>query len=384
MIAANLFVIALRRRGQDQARQHSAQSAPRRSAKQQPVPDFSSRSAELVKPPNKAPRRKSSPLSPLFKLPPELIQHIAAQLPPSSAAAFALSSHGLSQIVGTRFWRKCNELSWEQEKHALLDLISKDLVDYIHCHRCIKLHRAEFTPNARKCTVSDIRAGAWPVFFSQFTFVHLQMAMKLHRMGKDPKSHLEFLTRTNVKLHSTTGHRPYISHEPRIIDDEVLFRSQYAILIPRTDLQDASTMKRLVPDGLGYFAICGHLTLGGTSLIDLFTSLWRYVAAAPYVDCARINLFECEACGAESQMHSKSYGEEGVIFFVTKWANLGAAMSPYDDKWTAHLDDRYSHKIRPAIGHVIARFEHLWFAPFTPRLSQSLNAALFQSETPAS
>lgn len=381
MIASLLLLTALNCK--NRIIDHNAHNPYPNPAKRQSVLEvfvsFQERIKELYTPPPEV----LVPPPPLLNLHNELIQHIATLLPPSSAAALALCSRRLMYIIGTEYWQKCNEQQSEEEKHALLDFLSTDLVDYIHCHRCSKLHKPDFKLNIRKCTMSDIEAGVWWTLFDEFSFVHLQMAMKLHRLGKNPGTHLAFLTRTNDMFQSRTGYAPYIIHEPRIVDNEILFRSQYWLLLPWRYIENASSIERVATHGLGNFKICGHLSFWDHRLARIFTCFCNHLATSTPLCLFCTDLWQCEHCDAEFQMHVKDYGKKGFAFVVTKWANLGPALSPYDKKWTLHLEFRYYQGIRSSNGCIMSRFENCKPSEFTPVLNEAQEIALFQVEIQA-
>lgn len=124
---------------------------------------------------------------PLLRLSIETIQYIATLLPPSYASAPALSPRRVKEIIGTGYWEQCKLCWYEEQTQILLELLSRDSLDEINCHRCLRLHAVgpQHT-GRRKCALSDLKNNASRVYFDGFEFMYLQIAMKLRRQRGDP------------------------------------------------------------------------------------------------------------------------------------------------------------------------------------------------------
>ena len=81
---------------------------------------------------------KGNPSSILERLPYELLQHIAHQLPLSSAASLALCSKSICYVVGLQYWHDLS--SHTLEKAKFLELIEKDYPGPWLCHIGTILH----------------------------------------------------------------------------------------------------------------------------------------------------------------------------------------------------------------------------------------------------
>ena len=208
--------------------------------------------------------------------------------------------------------------------------------------------------------------------------MHLQMAMKLHRLGKDPRVYLDFLTRTSDSLGRRIARDPYIIYEPRIVANEILFRFQYWVLLSRKYIENASSVKCIPTHGPGYFRICGHLSLVDDPPQKMFTCLCNHLATGTRFCLLCTDLMQCNRCGTEFQMQTKDYGEKGVAFVLTKWVDFGAALSPYDKKLTLYTEHTYYHGIRSANGNIMSRFESCKPSEFTPVLSRGQEAEFFK------
>jgi hypothetical protein len=367
-----------------QAHQSSGNLTPI-SAERQKIPEVSANSLEEI--PNlHFPQRKLKTPPPLFNLSNELIHDIATWLPPSAAAAFTLCSRRLSFVIGTRYLQICNELGHEEERKTLLDLFSRDLEDHIHCHRCRKVHKAELQPNmTRKCTISDYDDLS-KILFQGFLFINLQMAMKLHRLGKDPGLHLRFLTKSNQISRRIGGDRsePYITYESRIVGRDVLFRSQFCLFIPRHSIDIRAILHHIATHRLRKFNICRHYQLYDIGIRAIFLCLMEHLAkGTPFCSCMGLmDLTECRKCGTEFKMDLMDYADKGVVFIVTKWVDLGPGLSPEDEKWRRliELDYQSMPGWRPSTCRVMPLFEDCEPSDFEAVLSAAQKASLFPVE----
>lgn len=92
----------------------------------------------------------------LAKLPTELLQQIANDLPVASAASFSLSCRHIHLLIGTQYLE--NLVTSSHETLVFLKLVEHDLQNHIVCNSCRKLHRIQ---DARKYTENGQRV--WPV-----------------------------------------------------------------------------------------------------------------------------------------------------------------------------------------------------------------------------
>jgi hypothetical protein len=92
----------------------------------------------------------------LAKLPTELLQQIANDLPVASAASFSLSCRHIHLLIGTQYLE--NLATSSHETLVFLKLVEHDLQNHIVCNSCRKLHRIQ---DARKYTENGQRI--WPV-----------------------------------------------------------------------------------------------------------------------------------------------------------------------------------------------------------------------------
>ncbi|CZT10498.1 uncharacterized protein RAG0_14948 [Rhynchosporium agropyri] len=136
----------------------------------------------------------------LAKLPAELLLHIANVLPVSSAASFTLSCRQINHLVGTRYFEDL--ASSFDETLVFLNLIERDLQDYIVCKSCRKLHRIrdarKYTENGRQiwpvvttpnCLADDRRTMVSQFLHDNFSTTVFKMVMKRHSLfGHDTRT----------------------------------------------------------------------------------------------------------------------------------------------------------------------------------------------------
>lgn len=151
-------------------------------------------------------------------LPPELILYIAAFLPVSSAASFALCNIHISQLLGDHYWKALEgrkpapssnspdfvRVMWTKPsptaRAEFLSFLEKDLPEHIFCERCDILHRPIFDDQSLR----DRSRACWRADFcstiSRFAlpplvrFSLLQYVMKRHRMGLDCSKELRYFS----------------------------------------------------------------------------------------------------------------------------------------------------------------------------------------------
>lgn len=142
------------------------------------------------------------------------------------------------------------------------------------------------------------------------------MAVKLPRLGKDPSAHLKFLMRTNTAFMDSLS--PHISHQHQIVDNQVLFRSPYCLLMPQKCLH-ASAVKEFVELRRGNIKICGPLEPSITwNFNPVFNCLYCHIATQVPLCRSCKQLRHCGG-GAEVRFHLRDYTTigKGVVLMVT-------------------------------------------------------------------
>ncbi|KAH7419547.1 hypothetical protein BKA64DRAFT_716003 [Cadophora sp. MPI-SDFR-AT-0126] len=109
----------------------------------------------------------------LAKLPAELLQQIADDLPPASAASFSLSCRQIHFSIGNRYLHDLASSS--DETLVFLDLIEHDLQDQIVCSSCRKLHKIKYAKKyTQKCFLYD------PVVIPNCLFDDMRKMIPIH------------------------------------------------------------------------------------------------------------------------------------------------------------------------------------------------------------
>jgi hypothetical protein len=155
-------------------------------------------------------------LPPFLNLPREIIQAIASYLPLSSAVALALSCHNSMYTLGTRWFKQCSA-GKSVSKHALMDLLARDSEEYVHCYTCTKLHKIDYRHGSQRECPSPSDREVSRIIYGKFRFIHVQIAMKLHRLGKDASPALGRLVQTDEHFTAMHSAQPLAStlHYPR-------------------------------------------------------------------------------------------------------------------------------------------------------------------------
>jgi hypothetical protein len=306
-------------------------------------------------------------------LPVEIIQHIASSLPVASAAAWALCNRQLSQALGDQYWKTLRSKSTKckEEKDAFLQLLDRDLPDYLYCAVCMKLHLPcesgvrEWQDNdlfgrmqRRLCFDVDRKLKTHQYYAYSFRFEHVQRVMKMHSLGQDTKAYLRGLAPSTPNCQGTNSLHFF---EARIISDEVLVRVQHWSYFPiGTEVK--------IPRRGDLPEICVHLRSSVPYYFETnrMMRLLRCRAGHmernenPCTDC--FGLKRCHHCPTEFWIDSRSFPGQGAALVVTKWMTVGAGNSPVDPEWLSHLHGSdywdYNSGDFSELGTIQEAFEH--------------------------
>ena len=90
-------------------------------------------------------RKKMSSSPPFLRLPTEILQLIALELPVQSQAVIALTNKSLNFLIGTLSWKKLADESYRQPRTEFLKLLEKDVCAELWlCPFCNVLHLIRF------------------------------------------------------------------------------------------------------------------------------------------------------------------------------------------------------------------------------------------------
>jgi len=285
-------------------------------------------------------RPRSRPIalesSTLSKLSPELIFCIARFLPPESATSFSLCCRTIYFTLGTQYLKALEE-DQQLDRYKFLELLERDLPNYISCYYCKKLHGIN---EAYRHTIPNRYYVDWSrylpcwnadfVFLTnsyineRFSFTVFQMTMKLYRQGLDYSKLLKFLScKTTTCLRG--GYDEQRMTLARIVDGSLLIREQKIVMIPPAQPIPFST-------------ICRHFSFMWPERFDLFKNniqIAHLVQPEDYRNWKGI--IQCKYCLTEFRIDFKNLGEQGNEMYVTKWQDLGQGRSPLDHKWQRHI-----------------------------------------------
>lgn len=87
------------------------------------------------------------PATTLERFPVEILQYIARFLTPDSAACFVLCSKSLLWAIGNQSWLALRTKDQRTVKLRFLDLLQRDLREWLPCYHCAKLHLFDLKPD---------------------------------------------------------------------------------------------------------------------------------------------------------------------------------------------------------------------------------------------
>lgn len=301
----------------------------------------------------------------LERLPTELLQLIARQLPLGSAAALSLCSKSIAHVVGLQY--RHNLSSQTLEKQDFLVLIERDHPGHWLCHVCTRLHPrpcqtleyngcSPYRGSRRSVPRYDHkyklfrnaccnRSGlnAWhPALRPALKITHpmVHLAMNRHFFGP---SHGNSLDAFFTPLQKDVIGSANISTQARIIANEFYLRWQYRIVIPFSGGFDQ--VWKLSPG----IRICPHLrtTLAEKDVITRISEcMLSHRNTGPCQNCDRP--IKCHSCLTEFEVAVHKLEPIGHILEITAWKNFGSGRSPKDSKWADHVWETARNKVYPS------------------------------------
>jgi hypothetical protein len=290
----------------------------------------------------------------LAKLPTELLQQIAKDLPVASAASFSLSCRHILLLIGTQYLE--NLATSSHETLVFLKLVEHDLQDRIACNSCRKLHRIQ---DARKysryhylvepdCLVDDRKAMVYGYIHQKFSTTVFKMAMKHHHhFGYDARSR-QLLNLLSVKSF-THRWRSLVKRQ----DAECQIKNGSLFTSKRVAFHGTCTAFERA--SIPFFRICPHLELEtiGRSASLRITSSYRVSRKRRswLLHCENSSntkegdlcseLQQCRYCRTEYTAGFE-YDGRTIKLTITIWKDLG--QGPEAEEWKAHfpLPDRRS------------------------------------------
>ena len=278
-------------------------------------------------------------VSPLPKLPLELILHIASYLPPESAASLTISCHTLYSCLEMEYLQPLKKAECSVV-NGFLRLLDRDLPGHLLCLHCSKFHSMSLAkthiPSRRSfltckpllaCWKVDSESDVTAAIHSEFSSTIFRMVMKAHRQGHDTINLINHLSYGPMNF-VRSGFVEQCSATVRIQDGSLLVREQRVFMIP-------SSQKFPLP-WHGGIDICPHIQF--TTML----SLYRYGIQIPHSDEIRGHknrqgIIYCKHCYTEFRVDFKGYGRDGNAMFITRWMDIGEGRDESDLKWRSRL-----------------------------------------------
>ncbi|KAN0119453.1 hypothetical protein V8E51_001661 [Hyaloscypha variabilis] len=288
----------------------------------------------------------------LAKLPTELLQQVANDLPLASAVSFSLSCRYIHLLIGTQYLESL--ATADHEKLVFLKLIEHDLQNQIVCNSCRKLHRMQ---DARKythirallvvepdCIIDDRMAMVTSFIHDTFSTTIFKMAMKHHHHFGDDSQSRRLLNLLSEKLHSDAWGAFVRKQkvECRIKNGSLFTSKRTAFHGTCTDVERRSIR----------VSICGHLefkSIGRPAGLCVITSypllseekwsmLLRCENSTNRNEASRdlcSELHQCRYCRTEYRAGFEHDDGCNIKFTITIWKDLG--QGPETEEWRAHF-----------------------------------------------
>ena len=195
----------------------------------------------------------------------------------------------------------------------------------------------------------DSNANTIEIYRPQFFFEHVQLVTELHRRGFSYRleAYLDRLSLKTKQVIRMSGdrHEGFHFFEPRIVNYQMIARSQSWIAIPFNDELDIDRQFRL-PEYLYNTRVCVHLDLWkhGNRLTEILRCKLEHARSriSSCIECAE-NLL-CPMCPTEIQVNVVPFAKkskiEGIMLIVTRWQLLGDGISPFEKHWAHRLQER--------------------------------------------
>lgn len=288
----------------------------------------------------------------LIDLPLEILEMIRHYLSPNDTASLILCNHTLLRALGNRHWSLLRPGKDNNEyRESFLTTLTRDLPGHFFCHGCFRLHLRDdlgspgpaFQPEKRwLCVKEQVGEHLWrcvhahPVLsWYEFTFHHLQLAMKRHHHGPGHGISTESLSFTEVQISRDEDEAgrvtTLLSVEARICPEptSLCLRIQHWALV-------SSPKRDTIHSRTEFVEICAHITARSPELSQLVESKLKLRRTGPEYR-AGADVTKCRFCNTDFQVEIKDFGDEGLALVVTKWLDLGPGLTPMDTRWRVHL-----------------------------------------------
>ncbi len=268
-------------------------------------------------------------------LPSEVLQHISDFLPVSSAVSFALCSRRVLWLLGDQALHCLRSADQAPEKEVFLNLLQRDLSDWLLCHYCNLFHPVaqDDGPETSWSYFDDpecVRASGVVYITMRYKlrYQQAQLLMNHYRFGRAYQIILERLCHKHTVTVGDTNIRTEIWG--RIVVGELLVRvtSKLELLNP----SDIDRVRSQIPE------ICNHQKGLDQRIFTCQTTLCRpcHAGRSPCVECSTRK--SCQECSTWFQVSGGELGHPGTGIQIDIWRYLGSCEDPFDTKWRRQLD----------------------------------------------
>lgn len=264
-----------------------------------------------------APIRQPKPLpvqtdqdAPIYKLPPELIQHVATFIHPPSAALFGLSNKSILTAIGSKVFKL-------EKPHRLccLEALESQLPNHLICHICVSFHPRR----RRRSTVLVYReptcfreSGVFQYGIREFSllFSDVQQIMNRHRFGEK-----HGISVKDIAYRRTSN----CTRFPMLITETAEARISGGELLLRTDSRSQfHCYDRQLKMAAIYASheFCPHAS---DTEMDLYTFT---KSEKPFI--------RCSLCKTETRIRIRKFDTSYNELQITSWYTLGSCRDPFD------------------------------------------------------
>lgn len=272
----------------------------------------------------------------LDTLPVEILQYISVTFLPSDAAAsLALCSHSMLNILGSQVLHSLRLESRAIEKTRFLDLLWKDLPDWLLCHHCSKLHPVDQNGDPSKrwrqfeeTECSRVNGVVSFRYNYNIRYEYAQLLMRNYRLERPYKTNLENLSkRFALHLPEKTLESVVTAN---IVDGELLLQIKHTLRLLKE--WDISTIQTNIPK------ICPHLAdrVRDLTFPQALRCRLSHANGWSCVECKKQK--HCMECSTSFRVDVRMLENFVTEVQVDVRRCLGSCESAFDSKWRRQAD----------------------------------------------
>lgn len=283
----------------------------------------------------------------VLPLPREILQYISATFLSSDAAAsLALCSRSMLNILGDQALRSLRLESHTIERTRFLEILEKDLPDWLFCHDCSLFHPvdqdgdpSQLWRNADEAECVQVNGVVSIRFDFHIRFEHAQLLMRNYRLGRPYEINLKKLSSNFVLRLPEEILESVVT--ANIAAGELVLQIKYSLrLIKHWDISLIRTTIR---------GICPHLV--DCYIDSIFAQALRcrlsHGNGLPCIECKKQK--HCLECSTSFHVDTRTLDDLVTEVQVDVWRCLGSCKSPFDSKWRTQAN--------PCLQHISRRHE---------------------------